>query len=81
MIRKVLIYLFFWMILSQFRICQVDNSIGSLPPFTKWYQNPLGFSPISLHTNNGIIIPAIAAGAILLLTDSDTTLTKKNEYL
>ncbi len=61
-------------IFSQQTFGQVDNSFGALPPFTKWYQNPLGVSPIALHTGNGIFIPAIAAGAILLFTKQDTTL-------
>lgn len=65
------------MLISQYGICQVDNSIGSFPPFTKWYQNPLGFSPLPFHTSNGIIIPAIATGIILLVTDSDSTQTKR----
>lgn len=51
--------------------------IGEFPPFTEWYQNPLGVSPISLHTGNGIIIPAIAATAVLIFTDYDSTLSEK----
>lgn len=56
---------------------QVDNSFGSLPPFTKWYQNPLGVSPLALHTGNGLIVPAIAAGAILIFTKKDSTLINR----
>lgn len=71
------IIIFILLIWGQNIIGQVDNSFGSLPPFTKWYQNPLGVSPIALHTGNGIIIPAIAAGTILLLTSKDSTLLTK----
>lgn len=41
------------------------------PPFTKWYQNPLGFQPLSLQASNSIVLPALAATAILLLTKKD----------
>lgn len=59
---------------------QIDNSFGSLPPFTKWYQNPLGVSPIALHTGNGIYLPAIAATGIIIFTKKDTTRAKRVSY-
>lgn len=37
-----------------------------------WKNNPLGFEPLKLHTLNGILLPAIAAGAVLMLTDPNT---------
>jgi len=49
----------------------VNNSFGTLPPFTKWYQNPLGVSPIALHTGNGLFIPLFAATCILIFTKCD----------
>jgi opacity protein-like surface antigen len=55
----------------------VDNSFGSLPPFTKWYQNPLGVSPISLHTGNGLYIPLIAATGILIFTKCNDKLDNR----
>jgi len=58
----------------------VDNSFGSLPPFTKWYQNPLGVSPIALHTGNGLYIPLIAATTILILTKSDENLSNRISF-
>lgn len=70
----------FSLLLTQQSFGQVNNSFGSLPPFTKWYQNPLGVSPISLHTGNGIYLPAIAATAILIFTKKDTTLKKRISY-
>lgn len=57
-----------------------NQTFGQYPPFTKWHQNPLGFKPVNLHTSNGIIIPAIAATAILLLTKHDNTLPNKFSY-
>lgn len=60
------------------------QAIGTFPPFTKWYQNPLGISPISLHTANGILYPAIAAAGILIFTKQNPDLGKRltlfNEY-
>lgn len=42
-----------------------------------WYDNPLGFEPVKLHTSMSFILPAIAVGATLLLTEKDTTLKNK----
>ncbi|MBL7805016.1 MAG: acyloxyacyl hydrolase [Saprospiraceae bacterium] len=75
--RHVLLTFILSIWLSQSLSGQVDNSFGSLPPFTKWYQNPLGVSPIALHTSNGIIIPAIAAGAILIFTKKESLLARR----
>lgn len=60
-------------------ICSLlwQPAAAQFPPFTKWYQNPLGFKPVNLHTSSGIILPAAAATAIVLLTKADTTLTRR----
>jgi len=42
-----------------------------------WYDNPLGFEPVKLHTSMGFILPALAVGATLLLTEKDTTLKNR----
>ena len=55
----------------------VDNSFGSLPPFTRWYQNPLGVSPIALHTGNGLYIPLVAAAGILLFAKAKDSLNNR----
>lgn len=67
-------------IFSQSTNAQVDNSFGTLPPFTKWYQNPLGVSPIALHTGNGLFIPLIAATGILIFTKSNDTLDNRVSF-
>jgi len=46
----------------------------TFPPFTRWYQNPLGFEPVKLHTANGLIIPAGIALIGVILTQKDTSL-------
>jgi hypothetical protein len=45
-----------------------------------WYDNPLGFSPVKLHTSNGFFIPALAVAACLLLTEKDTALANRISY-
>lgn len=39
-----------------------------------WYTNPLGFQPLNLHAAQGFLVPAVAVGAVLLLTKTDTSL-------
>lgn len=75
--KQIIIIFTLSIFMTQKMYGQVDNSFGSMPPFTKWYQNPLGFSPIALHTANGIIIPTIAAGAVLVFTNNKTTLSNQ----
>lgn len=43
----------------------------------RWYQNPLGFKPLNLHTRMGFILPALVTGAALILTNKDSTLQKR----
>lgn len=52
-------------------------SKAQYPYGDKWYQNPLGFKPLSLHTSMGFIVPAIAVGTCLLLTKKNPGLTQK----
>ncbi|NUM70840.1 MAG: acyloxyacyl hydrolase [Ignavibacteriaceae bacterium] len=42
-----------------------------------WYNNPLGFEPLKLHTSMGILLPAAAAGIVLLLTGKDSSASGK----
>jgi Lipid A 3-O-deacylase (PagL) len=55
-------------------------AVGQFPPFTEWYENPLGISPLSLHTGNGLWVPAIAATAILLLTKNDSAMANRISF-
>ena len=45
-----------------------------------WYDNPLGFSPVNLHTKNGFLIPALAVGLGTLLTDRETDGPHQSEW-
>jgi opacity protein-like surface antigen len=58
----------------------IGQSIGQYPPFTRWYQNPLGISPLSLHTGNGLWIPIVTATAVMLLVPNDTTMVDRISY-
>lgn len=58
-------------------VCFYTASYAQYPVGDKWYQNPLGFEPVKLHTSMGFILPAAAVGTCLLLTRNDTTLVKK----
>lgn len=42
-----------------------------------WYDNPLGFEPLKLHTSMGLILPAVAVGTCLWLTQKDSTLKQR----
>ena len=47
------------------------------PPFTKWYQDPLGLKPLQLSTAFGFVCGAAAVAACLLLTRNDSSFQKK----
>lgn len=42
-----------------------------------WYDNPLGFEPLNLHTSMGFFVPAVAVGTCLLLTKKNPGLQQK----
>jgi hypothetical protein len=62
-----------------FRICVASAQGQSFADGDHWFDNPLGFSPVELHTKNGLLIPALAVSACLLLTGRDST-TGRNYY-
>lgn len=56
------------------------QSFGELPPFTEWYQNPLGFSPLKLHTGAAFYLGGLAAAACLIFTENDTALADRFSF-
>jgi hypothetical protein len=50
---------------------------AQLPIGDKWYQNPLGFEPLKLHTAMGFLVPAVATGTLLLVTKKDSSLSRR----
>jgi len=65
--------------LAVFLLLQLScgNSYGQFSYGDHWYDNPLGFEPLKLHTSMGVIVPAVAVGACLLLTRRDTDLQQR----
>lgn len=47
---------------------------AQFPYGDQWYDNPLGFKPLELHTSMGFLVPAVAVGTCLLLTKKDPNL-------
>lgn len=52
-------------------------SKGQYWPGDTWYNNPLGFEPLKLHTSMGILLPAAATGIVFLLTGKDSSASGK----
>lgn len=66
-----------WLFTFLIVVVLANNLQAQYPYGDHWYQNPLGFKPLNLHTSMGFFIPAVAAGTCLLLTNKDTTLKHK----
>lgn len=43
---------------------------AGFPPGDRWHQNPLGFSPLELHTSRALVLAGAAAGLALVLTEA-----------
>ena len=69
--KKIFILLLL-ILVTMSRICRAQ-----FPVQDKWYQNPLGFKPLELHTKMGFIIPALVTGTALWLTQKDTSLHQR----
>jgi opacity protein-like surface antigen len=54
--------------------CQPSNMY---PPFTKWYQDPLGLKPIQLSTAFGFVWGSAAFATCLFLTKTNSSSQKK----
>lgn len=54
-----------------------NNSFSQFAYGDKWYNNPLGFKPLELHTAMGFLVPAAAVGTCLLLTKNNPDLKNR----
>lgn len=70
MIKRILLTFLALVILT-------SNSQAQYSYGDHWYDNPLGFEPLNLHTSMGFIVPAVAVGTCLLLTANDTTIKNR----
>lgn len=50
------------------------------PPGEHWYQNPLGFKPLKLHTSMGVVLPTIGVVAFMLFTPRDSSLRNRFSF-
>src|SRR5688572_19997530 len=50
---------------------------GMYPPFTKWYQDPLGLKPLQLSSAFGFVWGSAAVVASLIFTKKETVQQKK----
>ncbi|GAA0527808.1 acyloxyacyl hydrolase [Chitinophaga japonensis] len=66
---------FYAVILYSLLLC--NTCLAQYADGDRWYNNPLGFEPVKLHTSMGFILPAIAVGAGLLFTAADKGGTHK----
>lgn len=66
---------FIVLVVMVFALC--SNASAQYWEGDSWYNNPLGFEPVKLHTSMGFIIPAVAVGTCLLLTKRDTALARR----
>lgn len=53
------------------------QTTGSYPPFTKWYQDPLGLKPLELSSAFGFLWGSVAIAASLIFTKKDPAFKKK----
>jgi hypothetical protein len=71
---KTAIFLICLLTYSKISNCQRQ---GLYPPFTKWYQDPLGLTPIELSTAFGFVWASAAVTACLVLTNNDSAFHKR----
>ncbi len=50
---------------------------AQFPIGDKWYNNPLGFSPLNLHTSMSFLLPAAIVGTVSLISKKDTSITNR----
>ena len=58
---------------SEVSKCQAQ---GAYPPFTKWYQDPLGLKPLELSTAFGFVWGSAAVAASIIFTKKNIALKK-----
>jgi len=68
-------------LLMFFSIVTIAHASGQTsriyPPFTKWYQDPLGLKPVQLSTAFGFVCGSVTAAACLLFSKNDSAFKKK----
>jgi hypothetical protein len=75
--RTAIISILFLIITLSFSELSNGQTRGIYPPFTKWYQDPLGFKPLQLSTAFGFLWGSAAAAVSLIFTKKDPALKRK----
>ena len=60
-----------------FNTMSISQTKGIYPPFTKWYQDPLGLKPLELSSAYGFLWGSTAIAACLIFTKKDSAFQKR----
>ncbi len=69
--------IFLFILVCAFLFQGNSQTSGIYPPFTKWYQDPLGLKPLQLSTTVGFIWGSVAVSACLIFKKNDSSFQKK----
>lgn len=75
--RVNFIFLLLYTTASLFSVVSKCQTHGAYPPFTKWYQDPLGLKPLQLSAAMGFAWSSAAIAACLVFSKNDTSFLKK----
>jgi len=76
--HKARVRVVFLLLVSLITLTNTNGQVTHIyPPFTKWYQDPLGLRPIQLSTAFGFVVGSVTVAACLLLTKNDSAFQKK----
>ena len=73
--KRYSIFLFFFTCIFSFNV--LSQAKGLYPPFTRWYQDPLGLKPLELSTAFGFLWASGAMAACLVFTKQDSGFQKR----
>jgi Lipid A 3-O-deacylase (PagL) len=72
-----IIFSFIFMFTFSFPEMSKSQMPGVYPPFTKWYQDPLGLKPLELSTAFGFVWGSSAIAACFIFTKKDSAFQKR----
>jgi len=64
--------IFLFILMYAFSFQSNSQTSGIYPPFTKWYQDPLGIKPLQLSTAFGFVWGSVAIATCLIFTKNDS---------
>ena len=75
--KSGIVLLFVFAFTFSFTKMSISQTKGIYPPFTKWYQDPLGLKPLELSSAYGFVWGSTAIAACLIFTKKDSAFQKK----